>query len=57
LRFLRRNGRPRFLVIQAASGAGKSSYLRAGLWPRLNRDLDFAPLGILRPAGAGVAHP
>jgi CHASE2 domain-containing sensor protein len=50
LRILRRNGRPRLLVIQAASGAGKSSYLRAGLWPRLVRDPDFAPLAILRPA-------
>ena len=50
LRLLRRNGRPRLLVIQAASGAGKSSYLRAGLWPRLNRDPDFATLAILRPA-------
>jgi len=50
LRILRRNGRPRLLVIQAASGAGKSSYLRAGLWPRLERDPDFAPLAVLRPA-------
>ena len=33
-------GSPRFLAIQAASGAGKSSYLRAGLWPRLCRDPD-----------------
>ena len=50
LRILRRNRRPRLLVIQAASGAGKSSFLRAGLWPRLKRDPDFAPLAILRPA-------
>ena len=50
LRILRRNARPRILVIQAASGAGKSSYLRAGLWPRLARDADFTTLGILRPA-------
>ncbi len=50
LRVLRRNGRPRFMVIQAASGAGKSSFLRAGLWPRLTRDPDFAPIAILRPA-------
>jgi WD40 repeat protein len=50
LRLLRRNGTPRLLAIQAASGAGKSSYLRAGLWPRLRHNLDFAPLAILRPA-------
>lgn len=57
LRILRRNGRPRLLVIQAASGAGKSSYLRAGLWPRLGRDADFAPLGILRPAQGILTGP
>ena len=50
LRQMRKRRAPRLLVIQAASGAGKSSYLRAGLWPRLSRDPDFAPLAILRPA-------
>ena len=50
LRLMRKRRSPRLLVIQAASGAGKSSYLRAGLWPRLQRDPDFAPLAILRPA-------
>lgn len=50
LRQMRRRRSPRLLVIQAASGAGKSSYLRAGLWPRLARDPDYAPLAVLRPA-------
>jgi formylglycine-generating enzyme required for sulfatase activity len=57
LRILRRNGRPRLMVIQAASGAGKSSYLRAGLWPRLIRDSDFVPLSILRPAKGILTGP
>jgi WD40 repeat protein len=56
-RLLRRNGSPRFLAIQAASGAGKSSYLRAGLWPRLGRDPDFAPLAILRAAQGILTGP
>lgn len=41
----------RMIVIQAASGAGKSSFLKAGLWPRLKRDNAFEPLAILRPSG------
>jgi WD40 repeat protein len=56
-RLLRRKGSPRFLAVQAASGAGKSSFLRAGLWPRLSRDPDFAPLGILRPAQGILTGP
>ncbi len=50
LRQIRHRGSPRLLVIQAASGAGKSSFLRAGLWPRLARTAEFAPLAIIRPA-------
>jgi CHASE2 domain-containing sensor protein len=50
LRKLRRAGTGQILVVQAASGAGKSSFLRAGLWPRLQRDPDFTPVAILRPA-------
>jgi hypothetical protein len=57
LRILRRNSQPRLLVVQAASGAGKSSYLRAGLWPRLDRDPDFAPLAVLRPAQGILTGP
>ena len=50
LRKLRRLGTGQILLIQAASGAGKSSYLKAGLWPRLERDPEFLPMAILRPA-------
>jgi len=57
LRVMRRDGHSGILVIQAASGAGKSSYLRAGLWPRLGRNPDFAPLAILRPAQGILTGP
>jgi hypothetical protein len=50
IRRMRRSTMSGVLVIQAASGAGKSSFLRAGLWPRLKRDPDFTPVAILRPA-------
>ncbi len=57
LRHVRRRAGPRIFVIQAASGSGKSSFLRAGLWPRLQRDRDFAPLAILRPAQGILGGP
>jgi conflict system STAND superfamily ATPase/TIR domain-containing protein len=57
IRLVRRRRAPRMVVIDAASGAGKSSFLRAGLWPRLKRDPDFAPLGILRPAQGIITGP
>jgi hypothetical protein len=50
LRKLRRLSVGRIMLIEAASGAGKSSFLKAGLWPRLERDPEFIPLSILRPA-------
>jgi hypothetical protein len=46
---------PRLLVILGASGTGKSSFLRAGLWPRLARDdAQWIPLRAIR-AGRGGA--
>ncbi len=49
LRQMRERGQS-LLAILAASGAGKSSFLRAGLWPRLQRaDREFLMLPVLRP--------
>jgi putative ribosome biogenesis GTPase RsgA len=38
LRGLRASAPPRLVVILGASGGGKSSFLRGGLFPRLTRD-------------------
>ena len=57
LRLMRHRGSPRLMVIQAASGAGKSSFLRAGLWPKLSRTAEFVPLAIVRPAKGVITGP
>jgi hypothetical protein len=50
LRVYRREGGCHILAVLGASGSGKSSFLRAGLWPRLKRDrASFFCLPILRP--------
>ena len=56
LRALRETTPPRLLVILGASGAGKSSFLRAGLLPRLQRDdRNFLPLPVVRPQRAVIS--
>jgi WD40 repeat protein len=58
LRRIRERGVDGMFVILGASGAGKSSFLRAGLWPRLTRDdRQFLPLPVLRPQGAVITGP
>jgi hypothetical protein len=54
-----RDGAPeRMLVILGASGAGKSSFLRAGLLSRLKRDTErFLVLPSLRPGRAALTGP
>ncbi|WAM19967.1 nSTAND1 domain-containing NTPase [Rhodococcus sp. JS3073] len=63
VRGMRVSGVESLLVILGPSGTGKSSFLRAGLLPRLRRDdRAFLPLNIVRPERAvltgelGLAH-
>jgi len=55
MRGLREAAAPRLLVILGASGSGKSSFLRAGILPRLARDdRNFLPLPAIRPEHAAL---
>jgi formylglycine-generating enzyme required for sulfatase activity len=58
LRQMRGGAPERVLVVLGASGAGKSSFLRAGLVSRLKRDEDsFQVLPIIRPGRAALTGP
>ncbi|MDH5739252.1 MAG: SUMF1/EgtB/PvdO family nonheme iron enzyme [Nitrospira sp.] len=55
LRRMEESGEQLFVIL-GASGAGKSSFLRAGLWPRLARaDRHFLPLPVVRPERAAIS--
>jgi WD40 repeat protein len=56
LRGLREAAASHFLVVLGASGSGKSSFLRAGLLPRLARDdRNFLTLPLIRPERAAIS--
>src|SRR5262249_51202317 len=58
LRSIRSTNKGAIFSILGASGAGKSSFLRAGLFPRLVRDDGaWLPLVPIRAAGGSIAGP
>jgi formylglycine-generating enzyme required for sulfatase activity len=55
IRGLTEGGVEKLFVVLGASGSGKSSFLRAGLWPRLAReDSAFLVLPVIRPQAAVI---
>ncbi|MBL8324172.1 MAG: TIR domain-containing protein [Rubrivivax sp.] len=58
IRLIRERRSEHLFVILGASGAGKSSFLRAGLLPRLERDVDrFIVLPTIRPEASVITGP
>lgn len=56
IRQIRATGQRRILVILGGSGTGKSSLLRAGIWPRINRDdRNYLVLPTIRPGNAALS--